>query len=314
MNDSSYEFNAVLPYYEKSVQFTPPNTLTRAPNATAEYNAGAFSPTGGPLQVSYPNYAMTFSSWMQLGMEAIGVAKTTDFNSGHLLGSQYCSSTIRPSDQSRSSSEASFLSSTRHPGLHIYPGTLVRRVLFNSSKAAIGVEVENAGITWKISATKEVIVSAGAFQSPQVLMVSGIGPSPLLQSLRIPVISDLPGVGQNMWDHPFFAPSYRVGVETLTEIANDPVYLAAEAAVYETTHTGVLTNPISDFLGWEKIPAALRANFTTETQQNLSQFPSDWPEAEVFVFLHLFWTHVSSSYILTTSAVYLRCRLCRKFF
>ena len=137
------------------------------------------------------------------------------------------------------------------------------------------------GIKSTLKANKEVIVSAGAFQSPQLLMVSGVGPSSTLQQYGIKVVSDLAGVGQNMWDHPFFAPSYRVTVPTLTRVANDPIFLAAQFLQYSTAHTGVMTNPIADFLGWEKIPADLRVNFTAETAQALSQFPDDWPEAEV---------------------------------
>ncbi|EAW14954.1 uncharacterized protein ACLA_003670 [Aspergillus clavatus NRRL 1] len=63
----------------------------------------------GPVQVSYPNYAMAFSTWMKLGMNAIGIPDTKDFNSGSLMGTQYCSSTIQPINETRSSSDA-FLS------------------------------------------------------------------------------------------------------------------------------------------------------------------------------------------------------------
>lgn len=258
------------------------SSSSRSPNATVKYDAAAFDSNGGPLQVTYPNYAMSFSSWMQRGMEAIGIKETTDFNSGSLFGSQYCSSTIRPSDQSRSSSESSFLA-TKPKSLQIYAATLAKKILFNTQKRAIGVEVTNSlGIRWKITARKEVILSAGAFQSPQLLMVSGIGPSSTLKQYGISVLSNLEGVGQNMWDHPFFAPSYRVRLQTLTKVANDFGFLTAQFLEYlSPAHTGLMTNPIADYLGWEKIPTNLRANFTTETSQALSSFADDWPEAEV---------------------------------
>lgn len=60
IGDQSYNFDNFLPYYKKSVKFTPPGP-TRAANASAEYLAAAFSPTGGPLDVSYANYAQPFS-------------------------------------------------------------------------------------------------------------------------------------------------------------------------------------------------------------------------------------------------------------
>lgn len=283
VNDSSYAFDQVFPYYKKSVAFTPPNMQARFPNATVEYRESAFETSGGPLQVSYSNYAMPFSTWMLLGMEAIGINKTDDFNSGSLFGTQYCTSTIRPSDESRSSSESSFLATSySSDSLHVYSSTLAKKILFDSNKQATGVEATtSSGSSIQITANKEVILSAGAFQSPQLLMVSGIGPSATLQEHNIEVLSDLPGVGQNMWDHPFFAPTYRVGVETLTEVANNLLDLGVDFLEYETNHTGIMTSPIADLLAWEKIPNYLRDNFSSDTTQALSWFSADWPEAEV---------------------------------
>ena len=218
-------------------------------------------------------------------MDAIGIKEAADFNSGVLSGSQYCTSTIRHSDQSRSSSEASFLA-TKPGSLRIYTSTLVKKILFDNQKRAIGVEVTDAlGLRTNITATKEVIVSAGAFQSPQLLMVSGIGPSSTLEHFGIPVLADIAGVGQNMWDHPFFALSYRVAVQTLTRVANDYGFLAEQFLQYQTSHTGVVTNPVADFVGWEKIPSDLRDNFPAGTSEDLSWFGEDWPEAEVLFIL-----------------------------
>ena len=61
VGDDSYSFDSFLPYYKKSVKFTPPGSR-RAANASAEYNAAAFDANAGPLEISYPNYAQPFSS------------------------------------------------------------------------------------------------------------------------------------------------------------------------------------------------------------------------------------------------------------
>ncbi|KAJ5777180.1 hypothetical protein N7520_000426 [Penicillium odoratum] len=281
VNDSSYKFDAVLPYYKKSATFTEPNMNLRAKNATPEYKTEAFDSNGGPLQVSYANYAQPFSSWMELGMNAIGINETQDFNLGSLMGAQYCTSTIDPSTELRSSSEASFLS-TLHPStLTTYTDTLAKKVVFNSNRTATGVLVKGAlGLDVTLSASKEVIVSAGVFQSPQLLMVSGVGPSAILQEHGIMVIADRPGVGQNMWDHPFMAPSYRVQVPTLTKFATNLVYAAGQLLDGVIAKNGQLTNPIAEYLAWEKIPNRLRSAWSQSTQKALSKFPSDWPEAE----------------------------------
>lgn len=301
VNDTSYTFDEVLPYYKKSVQFTAPNTQYRTSNATAAYNASAFETSGGPLQVSYTNYAMPFSSWVQLGMEAIGINEVEDFNSGSLMGAQYCSSTIDPSTEFRSSSQSSFLTKITPLTLTTYSSTLAKKIVFNTQKKATGVQVTGLlGNIVTLHASKEVIISAGVFQSPQLLMVSGVGPSDELQKLGINVVADLPGVGQNMWDHPFFAPTYRVQVDTLTKFTGSLVYDAESVVGGLLVKTGILTSPVADFLAWEKIPQSLRSQFSQSSLDSLAEFPSDWPEAEVRIIhpiqklslMHDFIVHV----------------------
>ncbi|KAJ5794701.1 hypothetical protein N7457_001300 [Penicillium paradoxum] len=281
VNDSSYTFDKVLPLYKKSVNFTPPNTNYRAENASAAYDADAYDPNGGPLQVSYSNFAMPFSSWMSLGMDAIGIKKTKDFNLGTIMGAQYCSLTIDPSYEIRSSSEESFLSKITPSSRTIYINTLAKKIVFDGNKRATGVQVKGQlDSTITISASREVIISAGAFQSPQLLMVSGIGPADQLKEHGIDIVANRPGVGQNLWDHPFFAPTYRVRVTTLTGLVTNLIYAAGEIIGGLIAKRGILTNPGSDFLAWEKIPQFLRSAFSQQTLNKLTQFPPDWPEAE----------------------------------
>jgi choline dehydrogenase-like flavoprotein len=280
VGDSSYTFDRILPYFKRSIQFTPPNQETRLPNGSAGFDSTAYDTRGGPLQVSYSNYAMPFSSWMRLGMHAIGINDTEEFNLGSVMGAQYCASTIRPRDQTRSSSESSFLG-INPSFLTTFKYTLAKKVLFNNQKRATGVLIQGILGPFTLHANKEVVLSAGAFQSPQLLMVSGIGPAVTLKEHGIPILADRPGVGQNMWDHPFFAPSYRVRVSTVTKLVTNLLYLLEQVANAAILKQGPLTNPVADYLGWEKIPRQLRSNFSHQTQRELTRFPSDWPEAEV---------------------------------
>lgn len=283
VDDQSYTLDKAIPYYKRTVKFTPPKTSFRFSNATAEFSQEAFSEDGQPLQVSYPNFAMPFSSWMKDGLKSICINETRDFNSGDLFGAQYCSCTIAPSDESRSSSQAAFL----NPGLvnllplTIYRNTLAKRIMFDKQKRAVGVRVRSGTFEYILNATREVIVSAGAFQSPQILMVSGIGPRDTLEKHGIEVLSDLPGVGQSMQDHVFFGPTYRVALTTFTKLATDFEYLGEQLLTYLATQTGVLTNPVTDFIAFEKIPDNQRTGFSTNTKKDLAQIPADWPEVEV---------------------------------
>ncbi|KAL3448414.1 hypothetical protein BJX65DRAFT_317565 [Aspergillus insuetus] len=281
VGDDSYTFDNTLPFFKRSTNFTPPDTQARLANATVKYNAGSFEASGGPLEITYPDYAMSFSTWMKLGMDAIGLLESADFNNGEVNGYQYCASTIRASDQTRSTSASSFLKLENLKMLKVFDKTLAKRILFDDQKNAVGVEVAGQlGFLSNITATKEVIISAGAFQSPQLLMVSGVGPKDQLEEHNIPIVAERPGVGQNLWDHPFFAPSYRVNVETFTRLANDLGYLASRGIEFLLKHSGPLTNPVADFIAWEKIPVNFRSNFSSETQDSLADFPRDWPEVE----------------------------------
>ncbi|KAF4815036.1 Dehydrogenase patE [Colletotrichum siamense] len=279
VGDDSYTWDSLFPYFQKSVKFTPPGS-SRAANASAEYNPDAFSPAGGPLRVSYANYAQPFSSYLEPSLNEIGIPQAQDFNSGELMGAQYCSDTIAPETEKRESSQTSFLNQAiGRSNLKVFQLSMAKKILFDSSKTATGVVVNTGLVTYTLKARKEVILSAGAFQSPQLLMVSGVGPKDQLQKFNIPIVAERPGVGQGMEDHVFFGPTWRVKVQTLTRLANDLIYTAAQFAFqYSIFKQGPLTNPVCDFLGWEKAPRDLISADTAAILD--SQFPEDWPEIE----------------------------------
>ncbi|CAG8293329.1 unnamed protein product [Penicillium salamii] len=85
VNDPSYLFENVLPYFKKTVSFSTP-VGTRFANATPLFNTSAFSHDGSPLQVLYLKYATAFSTWVKQGMSEAGISDVQDFNSGALLG------------------------------------------------------------------------------------------------------------------------------------------------------------------------------------------------------------------------------------
>ncbi|KAK4663015.1 hypothetical protein QC763_601080 [Podospora pseudopauciseta] len=311
VGDESYSWEALQPHFKRSVSFTPPREDLRFKNASAEFNINAFSTTGGgPLQVSYANYANSFSTWMEPALNEIGIGPTQDFNSGSLMGAQYCASTIRPETQTRDSSQTSFLrEASGRRNLKVYMTTLGKKIVFDENKRATGVVVESRPFglfEYTLKAKREVIISAGAFQSPQLLMVSGVGPRVELAKHKIPLIADRPGVGQGMQDHVFFGPSWRVKVETLTRIANDPLFVLGEfAGPYTFKKQGPLTNPVCDFLGWEKVPRGLIPKDTSTILDG--QFPPDWPEVEYLTapgyvgdFSNLFTTQPKDGYMYAT--------------
>lgn len=176
-NDDTYNFQSLLPYFQKSCNFTPPNEGKRkTPNATVKFDPSVFSTTGGPLHVSYSNWVDPVLTWFQQAFTSIGLPiSRTGFNGGSLTGqSAWITSTINPLNGERSSSQASFLQQAlRNDNLIVYTQAQATKILFNS-KVASGVSVTTQGVNYTITAKQEVILSAGVFHSPQLLMVSGM--------------------------------------------------------------------------------------------------------------------------------------------
>ncbi len=111
-------------------------------------------------------------------------------------------------DGIRISTALAYLDPARHRlNLTIRPNVMTRRVLFEGSRA-VGVEAESGGETFTAEG-EQIILSGGAIGSPQLLMLSGVGPAGHLRSLDIDVVKDLPGVGQNLRDHPSACPLFR---------------------------------------------------------------------------------------------------------
>ncbi|RAK98988.1 GMC family oxidoreductase [Aspergillus ibericus CBS 121593] len=285
VGDDSYTYENFLPYFQKHMHFTPPDNATRFANSTPAYDLDTMG-TEGPVSVTFPNYAGAFATWVAKGWKELGAKAIDGFTSGRLIGYSYSLATIQADNQQRETSETAYLQPAIAENLNliIYQSTLAKQVLFDSSKKATGVRVVSAGQEYFLSASREVVVSAGAFQSPQLLMVSGIGPSALLEKYDIPVLVDSPGVGQNMQDHILFGPAYRVNLVTGSSV-KFPEYLAAAIEGYNSQPpTGILTNPGNDIIAWEKIPSSLRSNFSSTAQTALAQYPSDWPEVE---YIHI---------------------------
>lgn len=289
VGDDSWTFENLLPHFAHGVHYSAANAQLRAANASVPLpaNPNAVSATGGPLQVSHPNFAQVFASFVEGAMRESGIPEQQDFISGSLLGSQYAPLTISYPQEERSSSQASYLQAALRSGrtnLKIYTHTLAKRVLFNDNKTAIGVQFEAGSFgntkTFVLNATKEVIVSSGAFHSPQLLMVSGIGPRAQLEPLNIPVLADRPGVGANMWDHLDFEPIYETNLRFGVGADTDPELEGAIQEEYRVNRTGQLTNAGADYIGWEKVPEPYRMNLSASALKDLAQFPADWPEVE----------------------------------
>ncbi|KAL9010428.1 MAG: hypothetical protein Q9173_004637, partial [Seirophora scorigena] len=278
VGDESYTFDRLLRYFQKSARFTPPDNVKRGAAGSVLYDADAFSSTGGPLQVSYTNFYQPFSAFIKQGLQKLGLKNIPGMNSGSLLGFSEFTLTVDPQAAIRSSSETSFLQEAIATStLQVYQKSVAKRILFDDRKVAQGVIVETAGVLYELSARKEVIVSAGVFRTPQMLMVSGVGPSATLRELNVPIISALEGVGQGMQDQPYYTLAYKVNVTTNSQLLVDPAFAAQATEDFLASQTGPLSSPGGNWVGWEKIRDGLSKAVLTD----LSTFPDDWPDIEL---------------------------------
>ena len=146
VDDESFTFDNFLPFFKKSPHLTPPNIAKRGPGSEVSYDAAAFSPDGGPLQVSYPNFYQPFSPYVKAAFTKLGFRNIPGFNSGKLIGFSELTLSIDPKAATRSSSEASFLQSILdRPNLLVYQRTLAKALIFNDTNVAVGVQVDTFG-------------------------------------------------------------------------------------------------------------------------------------------------------------------------
>ena len=193
LGNSSWAWNDVLPYFRKSEQQA---------RGASDYHG-----VDGPLAVTDPSAPHPFSLAFVDAAFELGYPRNLDFNSADQEGAGLYQLTVK--DGKRQSTAVAFLHPIRHrKNLHIVTNAEVSSVLFDRNRA-IGVRYIHNGIDKQALANREIILSAGAINSPKLLLLSGVGPAEQLRRLTIPTVVDLPGVGQNLQDHARLTVGYR---------------------------------------------------------------------------------------------------------
>lgn len=160
--------------------------------------AGPYHGHGGPLGVSSGSPHPLTRVFVQAAQEA-GLPFTADFNGLRQAGTGFYQTTTR--DGRRCSTAVGYLKPVLgRPNLTVRTGVQARRIVVEAGRA-VGVEIAVDGRSEILRADREVLVCSGAIGSPKLLMLSGIGPAAHLAGHGIPVVQDLPGVGQNLQDH-----------------------------------------------------------------------------------------------------------------
>jgi choline dehydrogenase-like flavoprotein len=180
-----WAWNDVKPYFLKA---------EHNERGTDEWHA-----TGGPLNVMDLRQVNPLTQHFLQAAEQAGLPRNADFNGAQQEGVGLYQVTQRQGERF-SAAKAYLTPNLGRPNLQLETGAHVTRVLFEQRRA-VGVEIVQAGMRRELRASREVVLSAGSLQSPQLLMLSGVGDGAHLQTLGLPVLHDLPGVGRHLHDH-----------------------------------------------------------------------------------------------------------------
>jgi choline dehydrogenase len=192
--NEGWDYESVLPYFRKAED--------------NERGADDFHGSGGPLRVSDQPYDWEIAKALLEACKQAGIPFNPDFNGAKQEGCGYYQTTTK--DKRRWSTAAAYLRMAKaRPNLTIKTKAHATRVLFEGTKAT-GVEFRTPRGTEVAHAAREVIVSGGAYGSPQLLQLSGVGPAQHLIDMGIGVVRDLPGVGSNLQDHFNTFCTYRI--------------------------------------------------------------------------------------------------------
>ncbi len=185
LGNPGWGWEDVLPYFKKS--------------QNQERGASALHGVGGDLNVADQIEPNILTRTFLKAAEQAGYAHADDFNVPEPNG--YGLFQVTQKNGQRHSAAVAFLKPVmKRANLEVHTGAHTTRVLFNG-KRAIGVEYVHDGIKTEAKATREVILCGGSVNSPQLLLLSGIGPGAHLQEMGIDMVAELPGVGQNLQDH-----------------------------------------------------------------------------------------------------------------
>ncbi|MGR4868261.1 GMC family oxidoreductase [Variovorax sp. LARHSF232] len=206
----------------------------------------AFHGQGGPLNVTYPRHTSPLNQMFLDAAALNGVGLNADYNGVRQEGAFMYQVTHRNGE--RCSSAKAFL--TPHlgrPNLHVVTHALSTRILLRGRRAT-GVEYLQGNAGKRVTARREVIVSSGAFGSPQLLLLSGIGPAAELQAMGIPVAQHLPGVGKNLQDHIDYVQAWRAPSDTQTFGVSLRGTAKMTAAIFEwrKQRSGMLTSNFAE--------------------------------------------------------------------
>lgn len=263
LGNPGWDYETMLYYFKKSEDMRDP-VLAQSP----------YHGTNGYLTVEPFNAISALADVTIAAFREIGfINEDNDVNGKTQTGLTQTQGTLR--NGLRCSTNKAFLRPARNrPNLHITLGSYVSKILIDpNTKSAYGVEFQRENKLFEVHSNKETILCAGAIQSPQLLMLSGVGPAPHLDEHDIDVIEDLPGVGENLQDH--------IAMGGVAYLIENPF---SDETLSFIVPKIVTAEVVRDFVFKQNGPLyAMGAAETMAFVNSKYQDPSvDWPDLQIF--------------------------------
>jgi choline dehydrogenase-like flavoprotein len=243
------------PHVSIVVMLTPPPQSTTYTPPDAEfglpYKAQSTSFGAGPIQVGFPRWRWPNADLMREAWREVGVPELDgDGGGGDNVGLTWATSNIDQHNFTRSNARTDYyVPASSRPNLKLLARHYASRINFADGRAT-GLQIvsRDTNETTTVTARKEVVLATGALQTPKLLQLSGVGPADLLEELGIDVVADLPGVGANFQDHPWFNMGYEFRNESAVHFEQlaDQDYFDAAWEEYLDNRTGPITHARSD--------------------------------------------------------------------
>ncbi|KAF5354445.1 hypothetical protein D9757_014950 [Collybiopsis confluens] len=284
---NGWDWDGLLPYFLKTEAVHP------GPGSAGV--SGKFHGQSGPLPIHYDNFDTPLEGPYAQALESLGVYLNSDPEAGDSTGLFNSAASVDPATGNRSYSAVNyFLANQDRDNLVVLQGAQVTKINLTPGNpiVATGAEFVVDNITYSVNATKEIILSAGSIQTPQLLELSGIGNPNILKEFGIPVVYANPDVGENLQDHTHVTSQFELNdptIPTINLLNVNTTFEAEEQALYHINHTGIYTYTISDVsfhalqTFWS--PAELAQSLTTLRNEIQAANLSKWQRKQVQIQL-----------------------------
>ncbi|KAF8313117.1 alcohol oxidase [Clavulina sp. PMI_390] len=245
LKNPGWNWNSLLGYFKKSETAHPADKDVHSDRHNAELDPDVHG-TSGPMHNSFANWASDINVPFFDALEKLGVPRNPDAASGLASGSYTILSAVDPATSKRSYTAPGYYApNASRPNLVVLTSTQVTKLILTGAGepyTVSGVQFTTAGTDkmYEVRAKREVILSAGAFGTPQLLELSGIGRREVLERAAVEVKVDLPGVGENLQDHVYVLSLCEMNDDVATfDALQDPGRQATETQLYEQERKGM---------------------------------------------------------------------------